>query len=332
MANRILTKIRNDDDAPPVDLMEGELAVNLVTRKLFVGPVGSTVGVPLTGGGDLGDGLAEGNTLRWDATAGQWVANDTLVVTDAGNVGVGTDAPALPLGIQGQMVVGTDVESAGKDQGTINLTFPTADNTTFQGINFVSSNAAGRCFINYRSENSSTVGRLILGTSNTERMTINGSGNVAINSPDTVFDGATHRFAVTSTGNVGGFYRESATAANGLVNFFSDLGGTETLVAQVRVDGTYLGPISDGTLKDNIRDSQDGLGAINNIEVVAFDWKEGAEKVHNGFVAQQLQSVLPQAVSESSGGLLARVDAHILPVVVKALQELTGRLEALEGA
>ena len=51
-----------------------------------------------------------------------------------------------------------------------------------------------------------------------------------------------------------------------------------------------------------------------------------------GFSAQQLQTVAPGLVREVEHGILNVKTSVIVPMLVKAVQELTARLEALETA
>ena len=69
-----------------------------------------------------------------------------------------------------------------------------------------------------------------------------------------------------------------------------------------------------------------------------FDWKEETqlgEKNVAGFIAQEVETVLPELVYDymySEGVTKKSVKmGDILPTLVKAIQELTARLEVLEN-
>ena len=62
-----------------------------------------------------------------------------------------------------------------------------------------------------------------------------------------------------------------------------------------------------------------------------FDWIDSGEHVPSGFVAQEVQSVVPSAVVENDDGFLMMKDRQLIPVLTKALQEAVARIETLEA-
>jgi hypothetical protein len=50
-----------------------------------------------------------------------------------------------------------------------------------------------------------------------------------------------------------------------------------------------------------------------------------------GFIAQQVQKVLPGLVRKNDNGLLSLRDKGIVPLFVEAIKELTARIEQLEN-
>jgi hypothetical protein len=121
----------------------------------------------------------------------------------------------------------------------------------------------------------------------------------------------------------------------------------------VRGDGTVyaqnttIQSISDARVKENVRNSSDGLQTIIGLRPVRFDFKKGFgndRKNQLGFIAQEVQTVFPDAVdisgeSDESGDPYKSVGpAALIPVLVKAIQEqqalitaLTARITALES-
>jgi hypothetical protein len=103
---------------------------------------------------------------------------------------------------------------------------------------------------------------------------------------------------------------------------------------------TTISAISDARLKENVQDIDVGLGAILALKPRKFDWKAGKGKDikgDRGFIAQEFEQVFPQLVDEwkdpAPEGEVAykSVRQDLIPVLVKAIQELTARVEALEA-
>jgi hypothetical protein len=105
---------------------------------------------------------------------------------------------------------------------------------------------------------------------------------------------------------------------------------------------------SDQRIKRNIVDSPKGLAEINQLRVRNFQYKEEADmpKTEDGtpvvvgldpnkqvtsFVAQEIQTVFPEAVASHAHGILSVSADPVFYAMVKAIQELTARLEALEA-
>jgi len=89
---------------------------------------------------------------------------------------------------------------------------------------------------------------------------------------------------------------------------------------------------SDERLKDNVTAIDDPLAKIISISGNTFDWNEKSNKSGHdvGLIAQEIEKVLPEAVVIRDNGYLA-VDYHkVVPLLVEAIKELSGKVEALE--
>jgi hypothetical protein len=94
--------------------------------------------------------------------------------------------------------------------------------------------------------------------------------------------------------------------------------------------------VSDERLKENIESFPDGsLAKILALRPVSFTWKEESGiqggGVSRGFIAQEFQQVLPDAVS-ANGNYLTITKDELIAHLVKAVQELEARVKALEPA
>jgi hypothetical protein len=111
--------------------------------------------------------------------------------------------------------------------------------------------------------------------------------------------------------------------------------------------GTNIYNASDVRLKKNISTTTYGLDAISALNPVKFNWVDGFEPSEDGkdmlgFVAQEVQTVLPEAIESFGGNSITIGDAvidnplrvnekFIIPVLVKAIQELSAKVSLLEN-
>ena len=108
-------------------------------------------------------------------------------------------------------------------------------------------------------------------------------------------------------------------------------GTVGSIVASNDVISSYT---SDDRLKDNITPIPDSLTKISQIAGVEFDWNEKAyshlEGHDVGVIAQQLEEVLPEAVSTRDDGYKAVKYEKIIPLLIEGLKEQEKRITLLE--
>jgi hypothetical protein len=92
------------------------------------------------------------------------------------------------------------------------------------------------------------------------------------------------------------------------------------------------GNSSDRLFKKNIEDSSYGLSEVNSLKPRRFYWKdETKSKVKQiGFIAQELEEVLPEAVRGHEGNK-SIMDNSLIPVLTKAIQELSQQITDLKA-
>ena len=103
---------------------------------------------------------------------------------------------------------------------------------------------------------------------------------------------------------------------------------------------------SDETLKENIVDASNKLADVEKLKVRNFNWKEShhpsrADKKLIGFVAQEMEAVFPGLVDEHDINPQGRdgtpnlkkgvKTTALIPILTKALQELSAKVTALEA-
>ena len=87
---------------------------------------------------------------------------------------------------------------------------------------------------------------------------------------------------------------------------------------------------SDERLKKDIAPIDNALSRINHIDGVFFKYKDSGDK-SVGFVAQQIQKVLPEVVSEDNNGYLGVNYSGVTAVLVEAIREQSSIISDLES-
>jgi len=323
------------------------------------------------------DGTAAAPALRGtDANTGIFFpAADTIAFAEggaevarfdsAGNLGIGTSSPGTR--VQANIASATAYTTssranvltvqnttAGGFAGIEFLTEPSSGNAGIAGINSFAP-ASGDAVLTFSTRGSSTLA---------ERARIDSSGNLLVGGTSAV---VTAKLGIYQTSaDAALFINPSNASYNGTVIYtnttraassaFDFIGCYGNAVGQFRVGGngviyaqnTSVQSISDQRLKENICDSSDGLSVINGLRPVRYDWKAGYgndKKNQLGFIAQEIETVFPEAVSEwqvnkDDETVYKTVGpGALIPVLVKAIQEqqalitaLTTRITALETA
>jgi len=120
------------------------------------------------------------------------------------------------------------------------------------------------------------------------------------------------------------------TGSSGARNGVIDSTGTLTVVGDVVAYGTP----SDKNYKENIKPIESALDKAMKLQGVTFDWKKSDSildiKEDIGFIAQDVQKVLPELVRENENGKLSLRHQGITPVLLEAIKELKAEIEELK--
>jgi hypothetical protein len=145
--------------------------------------------------------------------------------------------------------------------------------------------------------------------------------------------GTTNRGVLLRTDGGSGAYIQIAdlgTTAKTLV-YFQNGNGTVGSIATSGSATTY-NTSSDQRLKENIADAPSASDDIDAIQVRSFDWKADGSHQKYGMVAQELQTVAPEAVSEGTTeeDMMGVDYSKLVPMLVKEIQSLRARVAQLE--
>ena len=268
-------------------------------------------------------------------------------IDSSGNVGIGTSSPNATLHL-----------GAGGASFRIGITASNQYGELYRD------GATGNIVLNAAQ---ASFGNLVFQTTSTERMRIDSSGNLLVGTTS-VFTGT---YAVNVMGAAGnrsylGLKRETASttgvcgsiqsfngantigaidfAANGannsgLIQTYTWSAGSAVQGPYVNTGGTSWTTASDETLKDIIAPIEEATSKLSGLRTVFGKYKTDHDDVRRIFlIAQDVQAVLPEAVSTDGNGKLGLNYQDLVPVLVKAIQEqqaliqsLTNRISALES-
>jgi hypothetical protein len=166
------------------------------------------------------------------------------------------------------------------------------------------------------------------------------SEKMRINSNGSVFIGTT----TEPTGSTGGAGFSSDN--NGRKNFICATTGTGNLeliefrnpngtVGDIKTNGsgTSYNTSSDYRLKENVEYTWDATTRLKQLKPARFNFKVDADTTVDGFLAHEVSSIVPIAVSgEKDGEKMQSIDhSKLVPLLVKTIQELEERITTLEG-
>ena len=242
----------------------------------------------------------------------------SIVFDDSGNVGIGTASPDHTLRVNGDGRVG-------------NLHIKTSEYTAGTG-KAIWADTAGTGVLGL---NSSTA--LQFNTNNTERARIDSLGNLLVGKTALDINVIGHQFLSDASGDYAAHTSQDTRAlllnrkvSDGEIVDFRKNGAA---VGSIGVTGstTSYNTSSDERLKENIQNTTHTVD-INDIRVREFDWKAGGEHQRFGFIAQELETVYPEAVhSPEDPKEMKSVDySKLVPLLVKEIQTLKARIEELE--
>jgi hypothetical protein len=310
-------------------LIEGSAASELTAAKTLLG-AGSASAPSLTAIGDTNTGVffPTADTIAF-AEGGA----EAMRIDSSGRVGIGTTTPTSDA---------TQVlHVASSGSGTNALVRVAGNNGT--GVDLIS----GGDSIAYLFNRDNTA--LVFGTNNTESGRWDNAGRFLVGTSTgqcqlTVWDASasagTARFFknVASTQNLPALILDKYDNTNTTSQIFLQftINNQGTAAGQINANGASqaaFGTYSDRRLKENIIDLGSQWQALKSLRPVEFTYINSEGGGHQiGFIAQEVQDVFPDLVSERPDRMLTlsgmgKNEARL----IKALQEAMERIETLEA-
>jgi hypothetical protein len=262
-----------------------------------------------------------------------------FIVNGAGHVGIGTASPAVKLIVK-------DSQDASFDSG-IGIIRSNSSQTGY--INMVGGamniNAPNAVPIKFRDGGNMNVtiagdGNVGIGDTAPPSLSANTS-SLSVNSTRTDLSGALFQ----KSNGVLKFQQYWSTA--GIIadvsagDYFWKLAnvnkmGLDTGTGALTVVGDVVayGSPSDKRLKENIKPIKSALDKVSKLQGVTFDWKKSDSilkiKKDIGFIAQDVQKVVPELVRENENGMLSMRHQGIAPILLEAIKELKAEIDELK--
>jgi hypothetical protein len=174
-----------------------------------------------------------------------------------------------------------------------------------------------------------------VGTQNTEIRSAPGTGDLVLN--------AASGFAVaiaTDTKYSAQVTFEQQVNINGFTTFSGDVymsgagftynGGPLHVYDDIVA---FYGSPSDALLKENISTLEDPLAKVMQIRGTEYDWKEGHKSYRGhdiGVIAQDVEKVLPEAVSTKPDGTKGVHYNKLIPLLIEAVKDLSKQVDELK--
>jgi hypothetical protein len=254
------------------------------------------------------------------ATPGTDSGSEAARIDSSGNVGIGTTSPDLSyFNANGK---GLEIETSGTPTLTLS-------DSSFGTAKLHIANQSGSAKI-YNESNA----ELQFGTNGSEAARIDSSGNLLVGTTTTSSTAVgakvlpTGRLTLVTADSGTQFPVQFGRETTGVV-------GTITTTASA----TSYNTSSDYRLKENVVDVTDSVDRIKQLPVRQFNFIADPATIVDGFMAHEVQNVVPQAVTgskdevDSDGNPVYQSIDHskLVPLLTAALQEALTRIESLEN-
>jgi hypothetical protein len=335
MATTIVLKNSVTTTNTPSSLAQGEVAINVTDKKVWVGNAATTPIQIVNGGPDgvftsvTDSGLT--NTRVTYAGAGGLLKDSASITTD------GTTLTAAGFSGPHNGTVGATTPAAGAftTVSTSSTLTVTGARSLLRGASEVLSvgmaynSSAGYCYIG--ASNSATPDMIFSNSSGTEKMRLSAGGVLYLNTTNSTYNsGASFNFSSFSNGF------ESTCSQTGSIYHFLCVNGNG-LVGGITTSGTSTAFVtsSDYRLKQNVTPILNALNSVTKLKPVDYTWKVDNTK-GQGFIAHELQEVCPQAVTGAKDAVNKEgkpeyqgVDpSKMVALLAAAIQELNAKVDA----
>lgn len=266
---------------------------------------------------------------------------EKMRITSAGNVGIGTTNPGVLL--HSNPATNTNLVTALFTNGITDPNFKAGFANGSGTAAFTEHAKVGMwygtsgnpvCHIGFLRGGSADSDGMTFNVNNTERMRITSGGNLLVAATGLNADDTGVKLFGQS-GSLLGTIAQSKDYSSGTILYtsFETATPSATQVGSITYNGSAVSynTSSDYRLKEDLKDFS-GVDLVKSIGVYDVKWKSNESRSH-AVIAHELAEVLPYAVTgEKDGEQMQGVDySKLVPVLIKAIQELTEKVNQLEN-
>jgi len=269
-------------------------------------------------------------------------ASERMRISSTGGVGIGSTNPDAILHIQ----------SSGATGALLNL-----ETTHSGGIPIYNMKGAHSSQVRYQDENGNNQTRIdfhdagrmdfVDAATGTALMKIHSSGCLAIGNTDDAtnsfsrFGGSSSKYSILMNNNYGGgtamFAGNTANSGWIFARFYTN--GSQAGYLHVGTTTVGLVNSSDYRLKENVKYDFDALDRVKQLKPARFNFITDTETTVDGFLAHEVSDIVPEAIfgekdaidSEGNPEYQGIDQSKLVPLLTKAIQELSAKVEELES-
>ena len=265
-----------------------------------------------------------GQIVFFTAAAGNPL--EAMRIDSSGRVGIGTSSPASTLDVNGDVAI-----TKASDTAKLSLI---STGGSGQQFDIRSINSNGRFAIGTPSNN-----HVLFESSNNNVILADNAGNVGIGT--TSPDGSHKTTIQEDTSGHGVLVLDRTSNIDSTFRSFVSFERSGTVVGTIKTNNsaTQYNTSSDYRLKENAIAISDGITRLKTLKPYRFNFKVNPSTTVDGFFAHEVTAV-PEAISgdkdavKEDGSIEPQgIDqSKLVPLLVAAVQELIGKVEALEAA
>jgi len=178
------------------------------------------------------------------------------------------------------------------------------------------------------------------GSATDESMRIDSSGKLLVGTTSALGDGLSLMPRYSESGTTSQIrWNRANVSGSGVALVFQNNSSTVGSISHNNSSTTYA-TSSDYRLKENVNYNFDATSRLKQLKPCRFNFIVDADNTVDGFLAHEVQTVVPEAIDEKKDAVDADnnpiyqgIDqSKIVPLLVKTIQELEARITALESA